>query len=85
MGSSRMAMARFQKRFEDFWTLRKREIFFGVVAAFALSQIFLGEYRMRVRKQELIDRTPQKSSKLRIVESIQADAKPYELKSEWKR
>ncbi len=81
----RMYYARMGKRWEDFMTLRKREIFFGVVASAALIQIFRKEYDLRQRKAALDQATPQSKNRIKLLESVKATENPYGPKAEWRK
>jgi hypothetical protein len=75
---------KFRVWYENIFTNGKREIFFGCVATFALSQIFYREYQMRQKKEEQDRKTPQQTGRIRVVEAAQ-DANRYGVTSEWKR
>mmetsp|Transcript_10873 Transcript_10873/g.33684 ORF Transcript_10873/g.33684 Transcript_10873/m.33684 type:complete len:84 (+) Transcript_10873:29-280(+) len=76
--------AEFRRWSERVWTNGKREIFFGCVACFALSQVGYREYLIRQRKAEQDQNTPQKTGRIRAVEIAQ-ESNRYGVTSEWKR
>jgi hypothetical protein len=86
MGSSfRMRVARWRDTYERVWTNRKREVFFGCVATFALSQVFYREYLLRQRKTEQNNSTPQAKHRTKVVQITEQSVNPYGIRSEWKR
>lgn len=84
MANIPMTWSRFRSGWENFWTLRKKEVFFGLVASFALIQIFRREYELRQRKQIMNEQTPQQLYRTKVVDAVKAQENPYGLKAEWK-
>ena len=75
--------AKFRRWTENVWTNGKKEIFFGCIACFALSQVFYREYLLRQKKAEQDRKTPQQTGRIRAIEVAQ-DSNRYGVTSEWK-
>lgn len=84
---SQVAAHKFGRRLADFWSERKKEIFFAGVAIFALGQVAHREYQLSQRNEELRQRTPQQqgghNNTKKVVQVLQSREDPYAPKAEW--